>query len=67
MAIATINPATGKTLKTFEPLNNGELLLNWIWHSQLLRSIVGLLFQSDHTGCNKEQIFESKKRQILPN
>jgi succinate-semialdehyde dehydrogenase/glutarate-semialdehyde dehydrogenase len=25
MAIATINPATGKTLKTFDPLNNGEI------------------------------------------
>ncbi|MBK1989923.1 NAD-dependent succinate-semialdehyde dehydrogenase [Sphaerospermopsis aphanizomenoides BCCUSP55] len=25
MAIATINPATGETLKTFEPLNDGEI------------------------------------------
>lgn len=25
MAIATINPATGETLKTFEPLNHGEI------------------------------------------
>jgi hypothetical protein len=51
MAIATINPATGETLKTFDPLSGAEIEDRLERASQALRPIDARACRTGSVGC----------------
>jgi acyl-CoA reductase-like NAD-dependent aldehyde dehydrogenase len=65
MAIATINPATGKTLKTFEPLSSQEIERKISRAAKLFPEFSRLSFAERATMMLKAaEILETEKREL---